>query len=113
MRFLRFLVLAAILVGLYLFNPNMAQFEDYVETRSEAFMQRKVGDGVIGQTLSDLGSSLLGSQVGRFTERSNYLFFSLYDIDLDGQEKHEQQWKFLGLAGQFIPLQKPAALERE
>jgi hypothetical protein len=113
MRFLRLLILAAILFGLYVSNPDMGQFEGYVEARSEAFMQRTVGDGVLGGALSDLGASLLGSQVGRFTDRSDYFLFSLYDIDLDGKEQHEQQWRFLGLAGQFIPLQQPAALNQQ
>lgn len=101
------------LVVLFLFNPEMDDFKVFVEAQSERIMMERTGEGAIGRALSGLGASLAGSYVDRITERRNYGVFSLYTIDFDGADAREEEWRFLGIAGQFIELEQPASLEEE
>ena len=101
------------LVVLFLFNPEMADFQIFAEEQSERLLQQQTGDSDLGRVLSGLGSRLLGSNIHRFTERQNYGVFSIYTIDLGGDEEPEKEWRFLGIAGQFLELERPTSLEEE
>ena len=101
------------LVVLFLFNPEMDDFQIFAETQSERLLRQQTGDGEVGRVLSGLGASLLGSNIHRFTERQNYGVFSLYTINLGDEGEPEEEWRFLGIAGQFLELERPASLERE
>lgn len=99
------------LIALFFFNPGMDAFKTFIETRSEVVLREQTGEGALGRALSALGSSLAGSYVDRVTERADYLFFSTYTIDLDGPDEEGEEWRFLGMAGQFLELDRPEALE--
>lgn len=99
-----------ILIALAFFNPEMEQFRTFVEAQSERILLQETGEGRLGRFFSGVGSALAGSYVDRITERDNYVFFSVYTIDLDGPEQEENEWRFLGLGNQFIELERPEAL---
>ena len=101
------------LVVLFLFNPEMDDFKMFAEAQSERLLLEQTGESALGRALSGLGASLLGSNIDRFTERRNYGVFSLYTIDLDGDDEQEEEWRFIGIAGQFLELERPASLEEE
>ncbi len=105
--FLVILILAA--VALALTNPGMDRFKDFAEDRSEDILLQETGDNALGRFLANLGGSLAGSYVDRITERRNYLLFSTYTVDLD-RERQGDEWRFLGIAGQFLELQRPEGL---
>lgn len=98
------------LLALYLFNPSMDDFKVFVEGQSERILQRELGDGMLGRALSGAGSRLAGSYIDRVTEREDYFIFSTYTIDLDGAEADKEEWRFLGIGGRFVELDRPAAL---
>ena len=99
------------LVVLFLLNPEMDDFQAFAERQSERLLLERAGESTLGQALSRFGAALLGGTVDRFTERRNYGVFSLYTIDLDGDDAREEEWRFLGIAGQFLELERPASLE--
>ena len=101
------------LVVLFLFNPEMEDFQVFAEAQSERLMLEQAGESALGRALSGLGASLVGSNIDRFTERQSYGVFSLYTLDFDGDDEHEEEWRFLGIAGQFFELERPASLEEE
>jgi len=101
------IVILVALAALFYMNPGMDEFKTYVESRSEEILLEEVGDNTFGQILSDVGSSLAGRFVDRVTERNNFFVFSLYTIDLDEDDGECTDWKFLGIAGQFIELRNP------
>ena len=105
--------LVIVLIGLAAFNPGMDAFRVFVEERSEQILLNETGDSSLGRALSGAGGALAGAFVDRVTERSNYLIFSIYTIDLDGAEEEGDEWKFVGIAGQFVETQRPESLEDE
>lgn len=107
------LIVLFVMVLLFISNPDMEDFKEFVERRSEQILQTRTGDSELGRMLSDIGSSVAGGYVDRITERRNYFLFSTYRIDLDGPDSTENEWRFLGIGGQFIELERPDALEDE
>ncbi len=108
------IILALVVVALlFIFNPDIEDFKQFVEKRSEQILRTRAGDSKLGRILSDIGSSLAGSYVDRITERKNYLLFSTYHIDLDGPDERENEWRFLGIGGRFIELDRPSSHENE
>jgi hypothetical protein len=101
------------IVLLFIFNPEMGDFKVFVGEESERILLTRAGDSELGRILSDVGSSLAGDYVDRITEREDYFLFSTYRIDLDGPDETENEWRFLGIGGQFIEMQRPVALEGE
>lgn len=101
------------LIALFIFNPEMEDFQVFVEAQSEQILQQELGDGALGRALSSAGSRLAGSYIERVTERNNYFVFSTYTIDLDGPEGEDEEWRFLGIATHFIELERPASLQDE
>lgn len=100
-------------IALIWYNPEMEDFKVFVEERSELILQQEVGEGALGRILSGAGARLAGAYVDRITERHNYLVFSTYEIDLDGAEADEDVWRFVGIGGRFLELERPAALQAE
>lgn len=101
------LLFVALLGVLFLTNPTQEDFKDFARERSEEALMQETGGGAFGELLADLGSSVVGSAAGRVSERNNYALFSTYTIDLGGDDREGDQWRFLGIAGQFIELEKP------
>ncbi|MFQ5570121.1 MAG: DUF4359 domain-containing protein [Rhodothermales bacterium] len=104
------LILVILLVALAWFNPNMDAFREYSKERSEYLLLQETGDTEIGRALSNLGGALAGAFIDRITERRNYVVFSTYTIDLDGDDETKNEWHFLGIAGQFFEMQQPEAV---
>ncbi len=100
-------------IALAFFNPEMDDFRTFVRAQAEGMIQREAGDTALGRALSGAGGSLAGQYVDRITERRNYFVFSTYTIDLDGEESDVEEWKFLGLAGRFVELERPDSMEHE
>lgn len=94
-------------IALAIFNPGMDDFRLFVTDRAEEMILQEAGDTALGRALSGAGGSLAGQYVDRITERHNYILFSTYTIDFDGRESEEERWRFLGLAGQFLELERP------
>lgn len=111
MRSLLLLILVAVLLAV--FNPRMDDFQEFVRERSGELISSQVGEGGLGGILSGLGGSLAAQNVRRLTDYNNYYVFSTYTLDLDGPTREGNEWKFLGIATQFIELQRPEALTSE
>lgn len=98
-------------IALAIFNPGMDDFRIFVRERTEILLQDEAGDSLLGRALSGAGASIAGEYVDRITERENYFVFSTYTIDLDGESTETDDWKFLGIAGQFLELHRPDSME--
>ncbi len=101
------LILAATLA---LFNPTQDDFRAFVQERMQDTISdhaRAASGGLLGEIAGGIGGTLAGALAGRAAQRDNYVVASVYTIDLDGPNRDAQEWKFLGIAGQFIPLKKP------
>ena len=99
-------VLILAVIALALFNPDMEDFQMFVQTHTEELIREEMGDGLLSEALSSLGSSLAADHVDEVTERDNYLIFSTYTIDVDRNDDGDE-WRFLGMAGQFLELERP------
>lgn len=108
-----FLMVILAVGALILFNPEMPEFKFFVETQSEQILLQETGDTALGRLLSGAGSSLLGDMVDRVTRRDNYVIFSIYTVDLDGQEEEANEWRFLGIGGQFVELHRPESMRED
>lgn len=107
-----FLVLLAVVAGLLAFtNPTMDDFRPFVEERSEELLQREIGDGPLGEALSGLGAQIAGAIVERMTERENYFVVSTYTLYVGDERRPENAWKFLGIAGTFVEMDRPDQME--
>lgn len=99
--------LTVIVMALAIFNPGMDQFRTFIKQRTEMAIEEETGGSLLGRALSGAGASLAGEYVDRVTERENYYVFSTYTIDLDGSSGEQEEWKFLGVAGQFVAIERP------
>lgn len=106
-------IVAAVLgvIALTIFNPGMDQFRLFIADQAETVILEETGDNLLGRALSGAGGSLAGQYIDRITVRDNFILFSTYTIDLDGREEGEEHWSFLGIAGQFLELERPASVE--
>ncbi|HYE95898.1 MAG TPA: DUF4359 domain-containing protein [Rubricoccaceae bacterium] len=108
MKFLFFLLI--VLGTLALFNPNEEDFRYYVQERMTDTISdhaRDVGGGFLGDIVGGVGGTLASALASRTVDRKNFLVFSLYTIDLNGADREGGEWRFLGVAKQFIPLEQP------
>lgn len=108
-------IVAAIIavIALAFFNPGMDDFRTFVRAQAEGMIQRETGESELGGLLSDVGGSLAGRYIDRITERRNYFVFSTYTVDFDGDDSEAEDWRFLGIAGQFVELDRPESIEAE
>lgn len=97
-------VLILAVIALAIFNPEMEDFQLFVETHTEELIRDEVGEGLVPEAIARLGSGLAAQHVDRITERRNYFIFSTYTIDLDASD-NGNEWRFLGMAGQFLKLE--------
>ena len=100
-------------IALLWFNPDMEDFATFVEAQSEKIVVQETGEGRLGRALGRIVGGLAGANVDRVTERDNYFVFSTYTLDLDGTESTANDWRFLGIAGQFFELHRPEDLRRD
>jgi hypothetical protein len=107
-------VLVLALFALWFFNPDMDDFKVFVEARSGEILQRELGGGALGEALSGAGARLAGRYIDRITDHDDFLIFSTYTIDLDGDgTEGEEEWEFLGIGGQFVEMDRPASMREE
>lgn len=97
-----------IVIALAIFNPGMDAFKAFAAERAEALILEETGDSVLGRALSGAGASLTGEYVDRITQRRNYLLFSTYTVDPDNRASDDENWIFLGIAGQFVEVERPS-----
>jgi hypothetical protein len=112
---MRFLLILGVLVGtLAIFNPDEGDFQAFAAERAAEAVSdraRDVGGGLFADVVGSVGGTLAGAVARRTVHRDDYLVCSIYTIDLDGPSRQAEEWRFLGVAGQFIPLKKPVSLE--
>ena len=104
-------LLAIIAIILAVTNPSKEEFREFAKAELSNSVARETG---LSGGLVDLGIKVLGGKndknFERFYERDNYLVCSIHrldskylDLKLFGVEDREEV-KFLGIAGQIIPL---------
>ncbi len=100
-----FYILLVMCLGiLFLSNPDMNDFREYVEEESRRMIQEGVNAPGLGDALSQAGSQLAEAFVDNMTKRNNYYIFSTYEIDLTPRNRSDEPYKFLGIGGSFINL---------
>lgn len=101
-------VIAILLAALIALNPGPDRFEKVLESKIRDELQQS-GTEMVGEAGGVLGD-FLGVQVaplaGAAFQRENFYVFSLYSLDLNGEEEGGT-WKFLGIANTFLPLEQP------
>lgn len=111
---MRVLLILGVLVGtMALFNPTEDDFRSFVTERaSEAVSDhaRSAGGSLFAGVVGSVGGTLAGAVASRAVRRDSYVMFSIYTIDIDGPERNGEEWRFLGLAKQFIPLSRPESM---
>lgn len=101
-----YLILGAILAGvLWAFNPGMDDFKTHMKTYTAERVESETGGGMLGRVLGGAASAVVSGGVERVTERSGYVVFSTYDVDPDADGTAE--YRFLGVARQFVVLREP------
>lgn len=99
-------LIIALLVGT---NPSRTEFNSWAQT----YVARKIESEARkrGQDPND-GSSQIGGAIAGFLisnmpiERTNLLAFSIYSFRLPGHQGEARECRFVGIAGQFLPLGK-------
>ena len=111
MRTLLLLVIAVVLLAV--FNPDTDDFRAFVRDNAgeliEGQTRTRIG-GDAARVLGDLGASVAVGPAMRVTRRDNYYVASLYTVDFDGPVGTDNEWRFLGIATQFIELHRPAVV---
>lgn len=102
-------VLALVFVVLAVTNPNSEDFSDFVERRARHVVLEETGDTALGRVLSGAGGGLAAVLSERVTTRRNYVVFSTYTIDLDGEDEEGEEWTFVGIVGRFVEVEQPAS----
>ena len=104
-------------LGLAASNPQMDDFEAFaskhLEAELEGEIRERTGDSALGRLLAGAGADLASQHLDRFTTRNDYLVASVYAVDLDGEKADKLEWKFVGLAGRFIPIETPEPGQRQ
>ncbi len=107
------LVLIVVLAALAVTNPSRADFRAFAEAHSERLLRQETGDSALGRALAGAGASLASAYIEEMAERQSYVFFSTFTLDLDGPERAGNEWRFLGIGGQFVEWERPEALREE
>ena len=109
------LFLFSVVVGtLALFNPDEEAFETFVRERTQDVVTehaRSAAGSLLGSAAGALGAEVAGALAGGAVERSSYVAFSVYTLDLNGPREPGGEWRFLGVAGQFFELERPAMMQ--
>ena len=107
-----FVILVAVALGfLVATNPGPDEFAAFVDEEVGARLAEEAADLPGGGILGDLGGLAAGRIAQRYADRDNYGVASVYTLDLDGRARDEVQWRFLGIATLFVPLQTPDGAE--
>lgn len=110
------LIIPALLIGYLVFtNPTEADFRQFAEQKIEArvreeIQKRQPNGGGLMDRIQDLAGDFLSRLASQSVERTNYGIFSTYLLDLP-ETVSQKDWKFIGIAGQFFPLERPEFIE--
>lgn len=104
------LLLTVVAVLLALTNPGPERYEAFVEDTAARVIAAEVGGVPGGGVIGQVGGALAARLATRYSERANYLLFSVYTIDLAGVGLPGEEWRFLGIGNQFLELHRPEAL---
>ena len=99
-------LIIALLVGT---NPSRSDFntwaQSHVARKIEQEARKRGEDPHDGA--SQFGGAIAGFLISNMPiERTNLLAFSLYSFRLPGRQGEERTCRFVGIAGQFLPLGK-------
>ena len=103
--------LSLVVIVLLVFNPDRTDFNTFIQEQSENLVLREVGEGEAGRALAAVGGGLARAYVNSITQRRNFFVFSTYTMDFDGEDGADDEWRFVGLGGQFFELDRPAFLD--
>jgi hypothetical protein len=106
-------VLVVIIALLVVTNPSRSEFnawaQSHVARKIEEEARKKGVDANDGS--SQLGGAIAGFFIASMPiDRTNLLAFSIYSFTLPDGSGEERHCRFVGIAGQFVPLEK--CLER-
>ena len=119
MRFILPILIGTLLLILWWTNPDETQFSDFLadevseiagDAGEEAGGAMNFLTQRLGREIGDLAGQALGRQASGMFERESYGVASTYELDLNGRASGGT-WKFVGVAGQFFPIEKPDDLE--
>lgn len=92
-------------------NPGSAEFRDFVKERVEKRLSAELGTERVGRIVTAFGTDVAGAIAARAAERTDYLLFSTYTVDLGADGRPEETWRFVGVAGSFFELSRPDILQ--
>ena len=89
-------------------NPSITDFQKFTESQSRSYLEDELGDNAIGRALAEAGSSIAGEYVDELVDRKNYVLFSIFEvggnIGNDDAQDGNSDWRYLGIARQFVRL---------
>ncbi len=110
----RLIAVVAVLLALFLTNPDREDFGHYLERRFEKERTESSGEeGGFGAWLGELMTDGVAKLLTKSAKRNDYLLFSIYTIGgetvLDGGEGRmdvsiDEKQRYLGLLGSFFAL---------
>ena len=92
------------LIALYSTNPTQQEFNEFISKEVKKKLAEKVGEQ---NFIGNLVAGFAGTLVNEASVRKDYLFFSTYKVDLSIARMFGAEYsdlKFVGIAGQLIPL---------
>ncbi|MGF1565732.1 MAG: DUF4359 domain-containing protein [Flavobacteriales bacterium] len=101
-RLISLAIVPVILGILYLTNPDKGDFTQFVERGINEHADSIPQEYLDVLEESGLKMGNLASMASMFTKRNDYIFFSVYEMNIPGN-----QMKFVGIASFFIPLEIP------
>ena len=102
MRLLAVVIVLVAMLGLMVYtNPTMDDFGNYVRQYVIQEAQKKKSDP-LSQLLESLMGGLAGNLLKSQTVRTDYIFFSLYEIQVG-----EERLRALGILRNFLLLDEP------
>ncbi len=100
-KFSTIVILVVILAGgMYFTNPDKKDFQVWAEKKMEERL-RENSEGGLGDVLGGILSTLGSQFSAAITKRENYQVCSLFTVDMGGGDVY----RYIGVFGQFIPLQ--------
>lgn len=96
---------------LYILNPGPDKFSRFIQEELADRAAEQAGDapGLFGDVAS-IVARRIGREAGGLAadafERENYYLASVYHFDMNGRSPGGE-WKFLGIASWFVPLDTP------
>ena len=103
-----FIVLSGIALIFFLTNPDEQEFLNFAEAQIEGAINARTEQTEFGKLLAGAGGAAARMFIDEFMERQNFLLFSIYTIDYDGEPDDGDEWKFLGIMTTFMELNRPS-----